>query len=54
MKKFINYLEHITIHKKLTKTQFYFSAFGLLLFLTLAITLPLINSPLKKKSKHNQ
>src|SRR2546428_3413871 len=40
MKKFFNYLEEIRKQKKLTKTQVYLASFGILLFLTIAITLP--------------
>src|SRR4051794_2493591 len=38
MKKFINYLEQLQEQKKLTKTQLYVAAFGILL--SLAITMP--------------
>ena len=40
MKRFINYLDQIQSRKKLTKVQIYFAAFGILLFLTLALTIP--------------
>src|SRR6266705_1034028 len=40
MKRFFNYLEEIRKQKKLTKTQLSFAAFGILLFLSLALTLP--------------
>src|SRR6266478_4169229 len=40
MKRFFNYLEEIRKQKKLTKTGAYLSAFAILLFLSLAITLP--------------
>jgi hypothetical protein len=40
MKKFINYLEQLQERKKLTKTQLYLTTFGILLFLSLALTLP--------------
>src|SRR5437762_2013059 len=40
MKKFFNYLEEIRKQKKLTKTGAYLSVFAILLFLSLAITLP--------------
>ena len=40
MKRFINYLDRFQDHNKLSKTQLYFASFGILLFLTLALTLP--------------
>src|SRR4051812_3632543 len=40
MKKFFNYIEEIRKQNKLTKTQIYLATFGLLLFLSLALTLP--------------
>jgi hypothetical protein len=40
MKRFLSYIEEIRKQKKLTKTQVYLASFGILLFLTIAITLP--------------
>jgi hypothetical protein len=40
MKRFFSYLEEIRKQKKLTKTQVYLAAFGILLFLAIALTLP--------------
>jgi hypothetical protein len=40
MKKFLNHLKQLQEHKKLTKTQIYVSTFCILLFLSLALTLP--------------
>jgi chitodextrinase len=40
MKRFINYLEQLQEQKKLTKTQIYLATFGILLFLSLALTIP--------------
>ena len=40
MKRFLSYIEEIRKQKKLTKTQVYLAAFGILLFLSLALTLP--------------
>lgn len=48
MKKFINSLTKIQKQKKLTKTQLYLSTFSLLLFLTLIVTIPFLNSPMNK------
>lgn len=48
MNKLISYIGHIRSQKKLTKTQLYLAAFGILLFLSLALALPLLNSPLNK------
>ncbi|HYT43842.1 MAG TPA: hypothetical protein VEP90_15995, partial [Methylomirabilota bacterium] len=40
MKRFLSYIEEIRKQKKLTRTQISLAAFGILLFLSLALTLP--------------
>jgi len=40
MKRFISYLETLQKQRKLTRTHIYIALFGVLLFLTLAISLP--------------
>ena len=40
MKRFINYLDKIQNHRKLTRTQLYIAIAGILLFLALALTVP--------------
>lgn len=48
MKKFINYLKQIREQKKLTKTQLYLAFSGILLFLTVLITIPYVNYQFNK------
>lgn len=53
MNKFINYLGKIREQKKLSKTDIYLSGFAILIFLTVLITLPLINAKNQNINKSN-